>query len=51
MDLFASVSAAVLSVFGQATDLILSNLVCLRSQETSSDEDSCVLVHRTSAIR
>lgn len=50
MDLFASVSADVLSVFSQTTDLILSNQVSFRPEEPSSDEDSCVFVYRTSAI-
>jgi hypothetical protein len=50
MDLFAAVSAVVLSVFDQATDLILSVQVSFRAQESSADEYPCVLVHRTSAI-
>ena len=49
MDLFAAVSATVLSGFDQATDLF-SVQVSFRPEETSADEYSCVFVHRAPAI-
>jgi hypothetical protein len=53
MDLFAAVSATIYSGYARATDDRAPHpfvVVPFRSQESSTDEYTCLLVYRTPAV-